>query len=102
MSSANVNIILNIPDRYSPTLPSTIYIQEFRIRDTLSATQTAIVVQSVSVCQSAALTIELGGLDWDPFRGLAISDWKGPMDPYGKVTIHFGRGVRKHGPLEMF
>ena len=38
------------------------------------------------------------GLDWDPFRGLAISDGKGPMDPDDKVTTHFRRGIREHDP----
>ena len=29
------------------------------------------------------------GLDWDPFRGLAISDGKVAKDAHGKVTTHF-------------
>ena len=43
-----------------------------------------------------------GGLDWDPFKCLAISGEKGPMDPHGKVTTHFRRGVRRHDPLATF
>ena len=34
----------------------------------------------------------VSGLDWDPFRDLAISGRKGPMDPHGKVTTHLRRG----------
>ena len=48
------------------------------------------------------VTIVDSGLDWDQFRGLAISGSKGPMDPHGKVTTHFRRGVWDDDPMEFF
>ena len=45
----------------------------------------------------------VSGLDWDPFRDLAISGRKRPMDPHGKVTTHFRiGGVWGRDPLEIF
>ena len=54
----------------------------------------------VSTFSSAS---ETPGLNWDPFRGLAISGEKGPMDPHGRVTARFLRGVRIHDrPCNVF